>query len=290
METKTCPHCRTVNAAYAIVCVNCSARIGEPPQPASGGAGEVGGASPRAAGDDAGQAGWAAPAAPPAGDDGGWGAPPPPPVGSTAPPGVAMPSGVGPLPPQPKRSNPMLLLAIVAAVIIVGAGVVLFLVRGGGGGLPAELNGHPRAESELSSQMESAFDSFDFGGISFDVGLYGEPEPLAMMMLVDGLPSEMTDVPSDVFFQSFASSFAAQGGDLGFDFGDPLQASANGADFVCVDAPAEAFGSGLGGFGASQDGSFCVFNGETVGMIFLFDGTGAAGAMTAAQSAYGELV
>ena len=185
----------------------------------------------------------------------------------------------------------MLLLAIAAAVVVVGAGVVLFLLRGGGGGLPAELNGHPRAESGISSQMEEAFGSFDFGGITFDVGLYGEPEPLAMMMLIEGLPSEMTDVPSDVFFQSFASSFAAQGGNLGFDFSDPLQASANGADFVCVDAPAAAFGGSFGALGgAAQDGSFCVFNGETVGMIFLFDGTGASGAMTAAQSAYGELV
>lgn len=280
MPTKTCPYCRTVNEGHAIVCVHCSARIGELPQP--------GGATPEAPGTSAPPS-----QPPPASDDAGWGAPPPPPGGTAAPPGVAMPSGMGTLPPQPKRSNTMLLLAIAAAVVVVGAGVVLFLVRGSSGGLPAELNGHQRAESEVATQLEEMFGAFELGGVSFDIGVYGEPEPKALMMLIDGLPADVTDVPSDVFFQSFASSFAQQG-DLGFDLGDPVQASSDGADFVCVDTPAEAFGGGslgnLGGFGGAQDGAFCVFKGETVGMIFLLDGTGASGAMVAAQSAYGELV
>jgi hypothetical protein len=199
-----------------------------------------------------------------------------------------MPAAQAPAP--AKRSNTMLLLAVAAAVVVVGVAVVLFLVRGGGGGsLPAELNGHQRADSELSRQLEDVFDSFEVAGMSFDVALYGEGEPTAMLMLIQGLPDEVTDVPSDVFFESFATSFAQQQG-LGLDLGNPVQASSGGADFICVDAPAEAFGgAGFGAFGGAQGGAFCVFKGETVGMIFLFDGTGASAAMVAAQTAYDEL-
>jgi hypothetical protein len=265
METKTCPYCRTVNEGHAIVCVNCSATIGVAPGPTQ--------------------------EAPAAADDGGFMPPPPPaPAAAGAPPGVAVPTVQGA--PAPKRSNTMLLLAVAAAALIVGAGVVMFLLRGGGGGLPAELNGHQRADSEIARQLEDMFDSFEVAGVSFEVGLYGDgAQPAAMLMLIEGLPGEVTDVPSSVFFESFATSFAQQSGLGGLDFGDPVTASSGGADFICVDAPAEALGgAGLGGaFGAGQGGSFCVFKGETVGMVLLFDGTGASTAMVAAQAAYGEI-
>lgn len=277
METKTCPYCRTVNEGHAILCINCNARIGELPQP---GAPQPGTASPGTTSPGV-EPSAGAPRPEPSDPTQGWGSLPPPAPG--------LPPSPEP-PPQPRRSNSMMLLVVAAAAIIVGAGVVLFLVRGGGR-FPDELNGHPRSDSELAQQIEEAFSSFDIAGVSVDVALYGESDdPVAMMMLMDGLPSMVTDVPSEVFFQGIATSMAQQQG-LGLGLGEPVQASANGADFVCLDAPASALagGGGLSGFGATQDGAFCVFKGETIGMIFLMDGTGAAAAMAAVQTAYGEI-
>jgi hypothetical protein len=265
METKTCPYCRTVNEGHAIVCVNCGATIGEAPEPTGG--------------------------APAAADDGGFMPPPPPGSAAAGAPGVAMPSTLA-TPAPAKRSSTTMLLIVAAAIVVVGVAVWAFVLRDGGGGLPAELNGHARTDSELARQLESAFDSFEVMGMSFDVALYGDGvQPSAMLMLIRGLPEEVTDVPSSVFFEGFATSFAQQSGLGGLDFGDPVQASSGGADFVCVDAPAEALGgAGLGGtFAPSQGGAFCVFKGEIVGMVFLLDGTGASAAMVATQAAYDEL-
>jgi hypothetical protein len=102
----------------------------------------------------------------------------------------------------------------------------------------------------------------------------------------------VADVPPDEFFDSFAAGFAQQQG-LGIDPSAGVRDSSGGAEFLCVDVPAEAFGGGglggLGGFGTAQSGSFCVFKGETIGMAMLIDGTGAAAAMPAVQAAYAEI-
>jgi hypothetical protein len=193
---------------------------------------------------------------------------------------------------MPKKSNAGIMIAFAVVIVALVAGAVYFLTRGGGS-LPDELAGHPRSESEIAQQMEEAFQSFSVGGMSLDIALYGEGEPVAMMMTFDGLPAEATNVPSEVFFGSFASGFAQTSGLGGIDPGTGIRDSSNGADFLCVDVPAEALGGsgfgGLGGFGAAQNGSFCAFKGETIGMVILFDGTTAASAMPAVQEAYAQI-
>jgi hypothetical protein len=268
MRTKTCKACRTVNEDFAIVCRNCGARIGDLPQPGT--------ATP-------------APSAPPpmptgpiATDDHGFGAPSSPSsVPPPAPPGVH--PGV-----LAKKSNAGIVIAFVAGLAVLGV-VAVYVLTQGGGGLPDELAGHPRSDSEIANEIEEMIGGFDIGGVSIDVALYGTSEPVAMLMIMDGLPAAATDVPADVFFDGFASGFAQQQG-LGIDPTEGIRQSSGGADFLCVDAPAEAFGGGgFTGFGSAQGGSFCVFKGETIGMVFLLDGTGASTAMPAVQQAYAEI-
>ena len=268
VRTKTCKACRTVNEDFAIVCRNCGARIGDPPQP--GQPGQTTETPPPM------------PSGPIATDDHGFGAPPPPSgVPPPAPPGVH-PGVVA------KKSNTGIVLAFVAGLAVLGAVAVYFLTQGGGG-LPDELAGHPRSDSEIAQELEEMMGGFDLGGVSIDVALYGSGEPVAMLMIMDGLPAAATDVPADVFFDGFASGFAQQQG-LGIDPGAGIRQSSGGADFLCVDAPAEAFGGGgFTGFGSAQSGSFCVFKGATIGMVFLLDGTGASAAMPAVQAAYAEI-
>jgi hypothetical protein len=192
---------------------------------------------------------------------------------------------------MPKKSNAGIMIAFAVVIVALVAGAVYFLTRGGGS-LPDELAGHPRSESEIAQQMEEAFQSFELGGVSLQIGLYGEgSQPAAVLMLFDGIPEEFTNVPSDVFFDGFATGVAQS--QLGIDPNAGIRASSGGADFLCVDVPAAAFGGsgfgGFGGFGAVQDGSFCVFKGETIGMVMLFDGTTAASAMPAVQEAYAQI-
>jgi hypothetical protein len=266
MRTKTCKACRTVNEDFAIVCRNCGARIGDPPQPGTA---------------------TLAPSAPPpmptgpiAGDVHGFGPPPPPisvPVPPSEHPGVLA-----------KKSNAGIVIAFVAGLAVLGA-VAVYVLTQGGGGLPDELAGHPRSDSEIAQEVEEMIGGFDVGGVSIDVALYGSGEPVAMLMIMDGLPAAATDVPADVFFDGFASGFAQQQG-LGIDPAAGIRQSSGGADFLCVDAPAEAFGGGgFTGLGSAQGGSFCVFKGETIGMVFLLDGTGASAAMPLVQAAYAEI-
>lgn len=287
MQTKTCKACRTVNEDFAIVCRNCGARIGDPPQPgATQGATE--GSTSNLAGGGADQGTQPrTPAPPPAmpGSDAGFGPPPPP---GPMPPAMEHPGVV------PKKSSTGLVIGFIAAIVVLGA-VAVFFLMGGGSALPDELAGHPRSESEIAKQLEEMFQGFEVQGMSLDVALYGESEPVAIMMLFRGLPDIATNVPSDVFFDGFAAGFAQQQG-LGIDPAAGVRASGNGADFLCVDVPAEALTAGglggfgnLGGFGAAQNGSFCVFKGDTIGMVMLFDGTGAAAAMPAVQAAYAEI-
>lgn len=275
METKTCKACRTVNESFAIVCRNCGARIGEPPQPgaAAGGGADLG-AQPTTSAPPP------MPTGPVAGADHGFGPPPPPgDLSQSTHPGVL-----------PKKSNTGIMIAFAAAVLVLGAAVVFFLTRGGGGAFPDELAGHPRSDSEVAQQVEEMFAGFDVAGLSIDVALYGDGEPVAMIMTLDGLPAAATDMPADAFFAGIATGIAQQQG-LGIDPSDGVRASANGADFLCVDAPAGSLGGGFstGGFGSPQGGSFCAFRGETVGVVMLFDGTTAAAAMTAVQQAYTEI-
>lgn len=275
METKTCKACRTVNESFAIVCRNCGARIGEPPQPgtAQGGGADLG-AQPTTSAPPP------MPTGPVAGVDHGFGPPPPPgELPQVAHPGVL-----------PKKSNAGIMIAFVVGILVIGAGIVYFLTRGGGGGFPDELAGHPRSDSDVARQIEDMFAGFGFGGMSIDVALYGDGEPVAMMMTLEGLPEAATDVPPDVFFEGFATQFAQQQG-LGIDPSGAIRGSSDGADFLCVDAPAGAFGgSGFsGGFGSAQSGSLCVFKGSTIGIVMLFDGTVASAAMPAVQDAYAEI-
>jgi len=276
MNTKTCKACRTVNEDFAIECRNCGARIGEPPGPAeNAGGGANLGFQPTTS----------APPPPTSGStsDAGFGSPPLPGEPTTAHPGVL-----------PKRSNTGIMIAFAAVVVALVAGAVYFLTRGGGS-LPEELAGHPRSGSERAQQMEEAFQVFESGGISIEVGLYGEgDQPVAIIMLLEGVPDDVTNVPPDVFFDGFTTGLAqSQLSQLGLDPSTGITASSAGADFLCVDVPAEAFGrTGFGGFGelgVVQDGSFCVFKGETIGMVMLFDGTGAASAMPAVQEAYAQI-
>jgi hypothetical protein len=278
MQTKTCKACRTVNEDFAIVCRNCGARIGDPPQP---GQSETDGATLSAPP--------TTPAQPPAvGSDSGFGPPPPPGAMPPVPTPTEHPGVV------PRKSNTGLVIGFVAALAVVVA-VGIYFLTSGGSSLPDELAGHPRSESEIATQIEEMFQSFEVQGMSFDVALYGEGEPVAIMMLFKGLPDIATNVPSDAFFDGFATGFAQQQG-LGIDPGAGVRASGNGADFLCVDVPAEALAAGglggfgnLGGFGSAQSGSFCVFKGDTIGMVMLFDGTGAAAAMPAVQEAYAQI-
>jgi hypothetical protein len=268
MRTKTCKACRTVNEDFAIVCRNCGARIGDPPQP---------GQPERTTGTPP-----PTPSGPITTDDHGFGAPPS--ASSEPPPAPGMHSGV-----LAKKSNAGIVIAFVAGLAVLGTVAVYFLTQGGGGSFPDELAGHPRSDSEIAQEVEEMFGGFDVGEVSIDVALYGSGEPVAMLMIMDGLPIVTTDVPADVFFDGFASGFAQQQG-LGIDPGDGVQASSGGADFICVDAPAEALtGGGLTGFGSALGGSFCAFNGETVGMVFLLDGTDASAALPAVQQAYAEI-
>jgi len=274
MQTKTCRACRTVNEDSAIECRNCGARIGEPPGPTENAGG----------GADLGSQPTTSAPPPPTSvstSDAGFGPPPLPGEPTTTHPGVL-----------PKRSNTGIMIAFAVVVLALVAGAVYFLTRGGGS-LPDELAGHPRSDSEIAQQMEELFQNFSVGGMSFDIALYGESEPVAMMMTFEGLPAEATNVPSEVFFDGFAAGFAQTSGLGGIDPGTGIRDSSNGADFLCVDAPADAFGGGgfgtLGGFGAAQDGAFCVFKGDTIGMVFLFDGKNAASAMPAVQEAYAQI-
>jgi hypothetical protein len=275
VRTKTCKACRTVNEDFAIVCRNCGARIGDPPRP-----GQPGQTTETT---ETTETPPPMPSGPIAPDDHGFGASPPPSsVPPPAPPGVH-PGVVA------KKSNTGIVLAFVAGLAVLGAVAVYFLTQGGGGSFPDELAGHPRTDSEIAQEVEEMFGGFDVGEVSIDVALYGSGEPVAMLMIMDGLPIVTTDVPADVFFDGFASGFAQQQG-LGIDPGDGVRASSGGADFICVDAPAGALAAGgLTGFGSAQGGSFCAFNGETVGMVFLLDGTGASAAMPAVQQAYAEM-
>lgn len=302
MKTKTCKACRSVNEDFAIVCRNCGARIGEPPPPGGGVSAAVGGAGD--ASSSVGSSGGvgsggadqgvrpitSAPPPMPTGpvSDSAWGPPPPP---------VQTPQGVQPgVAPNvhpgvmPKKSNAGLMIGFVLFIALLGAAVVYFLTSGGGGGFPEVLAGHPRSDSEIAKQVEEAFGSFDVQGMSIDVALYGEGTPVAMFMTLDGLPAAATDMPADVFFDGFAAGIAQQQG-LGIDIGAGVRASANGADFLCVDAPAGSLSGGFstGGFGSAQGGAFCAFRGETVGIVMLFDGTTASVAMPAVQQAYDEI-
>jgi hypothetical protein len=273
METKTCKACRTVNEGFAIVCRNCGARIGDPPQPGAGIGVEDLGPQPDTSAPPP------MPAATVAGSDQGWGPPPPPGQASHGThPGVL-----------PKKSNTGIMVAFSLGVLVIGAALVYFITRGGGGAFPDELAGHPRSDSEIAQQVEEMFGGFELGGMSIDVALYGDGEPVAMMMTFQGLPDAATNVPADVFFDGFAAGFAQQQG-LGIDPSGGIRGSSDGADFLCVDAPAGAFGGGgLSGFGSAQSGAFCVFKGSTIGMVMLFDGTGATAAMPAVQAAYTEI-
>jgi hypothetical protein len=275
METKTCRACRTVNEGFAIVCRNCGARIGEPPRP---GAAVGGGADPGS--QPTTSAPPPMPTGPVAAPDQGFGPPPPPgELSQTTHPGVL-----------PKKSNAGIMIAFAVGVLVVGAAVVYFLTRGGGGAFPDELAGHPRSDSEVAQQVEEMFSGFDVAGMSIDVALYGDGEPVAMMMTFTGLPEAATEVPADVFFDGFAAGFAQQQG-LGINPSAGIRESSDGADFLCVDAPAGAFGGAgfSGGFGTAQSGAFCVFKGSTIGMVMLFDGTGASAAMPVVQDAYAEI-
>jgi hypothetical protein len=274
METKTCRACRTVNEGFAIVCRNCGARIGDPPQPGAGIGVEDLGPQPVASAPPP------MPAAAVGGSDHGWGPPPPPGQASHGThPGVL-----------PKKSNTGIMIAFALGALVIGAALVYFITRGGGGAFPDELAGHPRSDSEIAQQVEEMFGGFELGGMSIDVALYGESTPVAMFMTLDGLPAAVTDVPADAFFSGIGASIAQQQG-LGFDPSEGIRASSDGADFLCVDTPAGSFGGGFstGGFGAAQGGSFCAFKGETIGIVMLFDGTGASAAMPAVQAAYSEI-
>lgn len=276
MQTKTCKACRTVNEDFAIVCRNCGAQIGELPQ---GGTVSEQGSAPTLV--------TPTPSTPPpmptgpaVADDHGFRPPPPP---SSVPPGPqpTMHPGV-----MPKKSNTGIVLVFVAGLVVLGALTVFFLTRGGGGSVD-EINGHPRTDSDVLRQLEESFSNFEFGGISFDMAFYGEGEtPAAMLMTFEGLPAEVTDVPNEVFFQSFPASLTSQQ-DIDVDFGASVQDSVGDTAFLCAPMSGAAFAQfGAPGGGA---GSICVFKGSTIGMIFLLDGTQPAAALGVAHDVSADL-
>lgn len=284
MRTKTCKACRTVNEDFAILCRNCGARIGEPPAPVAGDEAESGAtapvvpptpttpmAQPTAAPP--------MPTRPTSGNDLGFGPPSTP--GSMPPQPSAAPPGA-----TPARSSTWIVLAIVAGVVVLGA-IAAFVLTRGGGGTVDEINGHPRTDSAMLQQVEESLSTFEFGGISFDVAFYGEGDtPAAMLMTFEGLPAAVTDVPDDVFFQSFPTGITSQQG-IDVDFAASVQDSVDGTAFLCAPMSGDAFAQ----FGAAGGGvgAICVFKGSVIGMIFLMDGTQAPAALGVAHQVSADL-
>jgi hypothetical protein len=275
MDTKTCSNCRTVNAGSAIACANCGAVIGvvatvaavpatsAGPSPAAREPAPVG---PLTAARHAAAAGAVNAPVPPV---------PPMPTSSAGDLDWSTPAvSTGRIGLPPKKTGGALPVVAGAVVLVVAAAAAFTFLRGGGG-LPDELAGLPRSNSEIATQLEEALSGIEIMGVSFDVGFYGDGlEPQIVLMVFEGLPDELASAPSDMFFEGFASGFASTSGGATVGFDAAVQRTADGVDYMC--APVEG----------PESGVVCLFRGEGVGMLVTQTTTDANAAVAIAQEAH----
>jgi hypothetical protein len=237
MNTRACPQCRSANLASAVLCVNCGARLADPPHvPAQ--------------------------IPPPAT------APGPSVAGRPAPP---MPTGASPqyggvpsaLPPPRRRSILVPILGLVAAAVI-AVGVLSILNRDGGS-LPGEIDGLERINTADASSFEDTMAAQKYGEIRMEGGMYGDGgRPVLVVGLVRNLPQSQLQAPLEFVFDQAAGGFAGTSGGA-IDSSGAVSATVAGVDYRCA-----SFEVPVPVSGGSGHGSICMWLADDLGFVITF--------------------
>jgi hypothetical protein len=194
-------------------------------------------------------------------------------------PPLPAPPALGPpaLPEAGRKRGRWIVVASIAAVLVIGVAIAFVLTRGEDGGLPESVLGIPRLHGPEADEFDRVLRSPTMAGAQLRGAIYGtSAEPLLIVFVVE--EDELPSLSLEATFRAAVIGFEdSAGGTTVVDEDALVQETAGSTDLMC--APMQ-WSTPV----APPGGAFCMWEGETTGMVISLRSSDPSAALNDTQA------